>query len=80
MLNRDYNAPHEVMGSACTVVTTQVTGERMGQAEVPTTGAPILLNVLAAGGHVFKRGEKAIVVERDGAKGTYRIAPMNLEK
>ncbi len=80
ILNKDYNAPAEVMGSACTVVTTEVTREKIGQAEVPTQGAPILLNVLARDEHVFKRGEKAVVVERDGAKGTYRIAPVDLER
>lgn len=80
ILNKDYNAPADVMGSACTVVTTEVTREKIGQAEVATKGAPILLNVLARDEHVFKRGEKAIVVEKDGAKGTYRIAPVDLEK
>ena len=39
MLNKDYNAPDDVMGSACTVITTEVTRERIGQAEVPTKGA-----------------------------------------
>jgi hypothetical protein len=80
MLLKDYNAPGDVVGKVCRVVTTRVTLERMGQAEVPTKGAPILLNVLACDEHVFKRGEEALVVERDVAKGTYRIAPVDLER
>jgi hypothetical protein len=80
MLNKDYNAPGDVVGKVCRVVTTQVTREKMGQAEVPTKGAPILLNVLARDAHVFQKGEEAVVVARDDAKGTYRIAPADLER
>jgi hypothetical protein len=79
ILNKDYNAPGDVVGKVCQVVTTHVTREKMGQAEVPTKGAPLLLNVLAHDDHVFSRGEQALVVERDAAKGTYRIAPVKLE-
>ena len=51
----------------------------MGQAEVPTKGAPILLNVVSDGDHVFHKGDEAIVVENDKEKGVYVIAPVNLE-
>jgi len=80
ILNKDYNAPGDVVGRVCRVVTTRVTMGKMGQAEVSTKGAPILLNVLARDEHVFKRGEEALVVERDSAKGTYRIAPVDMER
>jgi len=80
ILLKDYNAPQEVVGGRCRIVTTEVTQDRIGQAEVPTKGAPILLNVLSRNGHVFTKGEEAVVVERDEAKGTYRIAPLRLEK
>jgi hypothetical protein len=79
ILNKDYNAPGDVVGRVCQIVTTHVTRDKIGQAEVPTKGAPLLLNVLARDEHVFNRGEKALVVERDAAKGTYRIAPVKLE-
>jgi hypothetical protein len=79
LLNKDYNAPGDVVGRVCRVVTTQVTAETMGQAEVPTKGAPLLLNVRARDAHVFHKGEEALVVERDDVEGTYRIAPVNLE-
>jgi hypothetical protein len=80
VLLKDFNAPKEVVGSMCRIVTTEVTRDRMGQAEVATKGAPLLLNVLSQGGHAFKKGEEAVVVERDDAKGTYRIAPIELER
>jgi hypothetical protein len=77
LLNKDYNAPGDVVGKVCRVVTTQVTHETIGQAEVPTKGAPILLNVLAREAHVFTKGQEAVVVERDDAKGTYWIVPVD---
>ena len=80
LLNKDYNAPSDVVGQACRVVTTQVTNEKMGQVEVPTKGAPILLNALACDVRVFQRGESAVVVKKDGDKGIYLIAPMKLER
>jgi protein-S-isoprenylcysteine O-methyltransferase Ste14 len=79
MLNKDYNAPGEVLGRICKVTTTRVTKEKMGQAEVPTKGAPIILNVLSQDDHEFTRGEEAVVVAKDSEKGTYLIAPVNLE-
>ncbi len=80
MLNKDYNDPGKIIGRICTVITTQVSREKMGQAEVPTKGAPIILNVLSQDKHVFGKGEEAVVVEKDDVKGTYLIAPVDLER
>ncbi|HSW01543.1 MAG TPA: hypothetical protein VLI39_15335 [Sedimentisphaerales bacterium] len=79
ILNKDYNAPGDVVGKTCQVVTTHVTRDKMGQAQMSTKGAPLLLNVLSQDDDVFNRGEEALVVERDVARGTYRIAPMKRE-
>lgn len=80
MLNKDYNAPGKIIGRICTVTTTQVSQDKMGQAEVPTRGAPVVLNVLSLDEHIFEKGQEAIVVEKDDAKGTYLIAPVELER
>jgi len=80
LLNKDYNAPGDVVGRTCKVVTTHVTHEKIGQAEVPTKGAPILLNVLARDAREFKKGDEAVVVKKDGDKGIYLIAPIELER
>ncbi|MBN1362778.1 MAG: DUF1449 family protein [Sedimentisphaerales bacterium] len=80
MLNKDYNAPGDVIGRICKVTTLHVTQDRMGQAEVPTKGAPIVLNVLSQDDHEFVRGEEAVVVAKDSERGTYLIAPVDLEK
>jgi len=80
MLNKDYNAPGRILGRIGKVITTQVSQEKMGQVEVPTKGAPIVLNVLSQDEHVFTKDEEAVVVEKDDARGIYLIAPVDLEK
>jgi len=77
-LKKDPNAPADVMGRICKVTTTQVS-TKMGQAEVATSGAPILLNVVADGDHTFKKGDEAVVIGKDEKKGVHIIAPVNLE-
>jgi len=79
MFNKDYNAPKKVIGRICIVATTSVS-DKMGQAEVKTKGAPIVLNVISDGEHVFHKGDEAVVVARDSESGIYRIAPLDLEK
>lgn len=77
-LKKDPNAPADVIGRICKVTTTQVSA-KMGQAEVPTSGAPILLNVVADSDHVFQKGDEAVVIGKDEKKGVHIIAPVNLE-
>lgn len=79
MFNKDCNAPRKVTGRICIVTTTSVS-DKMGQAEVKTKGAPIVLNVISDSKHVFHKGDEAVVVAKDKEKGTYTIAPLDLEK
>jgi len=79
IFNKDYNAPREVIGRIC-IVTTTLVSDKMGQAEVKTKGAPIVLNVISDSEHVFHKGDEAIVVARDNEKGVYTIAPIDLER
>lgn len=78
VLNVDKNAPRSVIGRICVVTTTTVS-ERMGQAEVKTKGAPIVLNVVSEGGHEFKKGDEAVITSKIEDKGVYTIAPVDLE-
>ena len=77
--DKDANAPRDVMGRICTVTTTTVS-KRMGQAEVATKGAPLLLNVVSDSDHVFKKGDEAVITGKDKKTGVYTIAPVDLEK
>jgi hypothetical protein len=77
--DKDANAPRDVMGRICIVTTTTVS-KRMGQAEVTTKGAPLLLNVVSDSDHVFKKGDEAVITGRNKKTGVYTIAPVDLEK
>ncbi len=77
-LNVDSNASRTVIGRICVVTTTTVS-QRMGQAEMKSKGAPILLNVVSEGGHEFKKGDEAVVTGKIEDKGVYTIAPVDLE-
>lgn len=77
--DQDPNAPRSVMGRICIIITTQVTGERIGQAQVEGKGAPILLNVMAEGDHVFQKGDEALIVEQQDKTGVYLIVPVDLK-
>lgn len=79
MFNKDCNAPRKVIGRLCTVITSTVS-EKLGQVEVKTKGAPIILNVVSEGGHIFHKGDEALVVSQDKERGIYKIAEVNLEK
>lgn len=76
VMNRDYNAAPKVMGSQCRIITTQVSAEQMGQAEVTTKGAPLVLNVRAQEDQIFKKDETAVIVAKDKESGVYTIAPV----
>ena len=75
VMNRDYNAAPKVLGSSCRIITSGVTHEQMGQAEVNTKGAPLVLNVRAQENQEFKKDDTAVVVSRDKESGVYTIGP-----
>lgn len=77
--NKEYNAPQTIMGRLCTVTTTSVS-DRVGQAEIRGPGAPIVLSVKTEDGATLHRGDEAVVVDLDRAKGVYVIAPVEMEK
>jgi hypothetical protein len=52
----------------------------MGQAEITTKGAPIVLNVLSRQNHSFTKDDKAVIVKKNTETGIYYIVPPNLEK
>jgi hypothetical protein len=67
-----------VIGKICTVKSKRV-GLR-GQAEVPTGGAPLLLNVRTSGGEVIERGTEAIIVDYDKAHHVYTVRKLDIER
>ncbi len=80
LFSKDYNAPKKVIGRICRVTTTEVTETKMGQVEVTTQGAPIVLNVRTQAGHRFKKDDEAVIVSKDEQASVYFILPTDLEK
>lgn len=74
----DANASRPVIGRICKIVTTEISGDRLGQGEMSSKGAPILINVKAEAGNVFKKGDEAVVLSKDPETGVYTIGPVDL--
>lgn len=74
-LTRENEEHVEVIGQRCTVVTSEATPE-FGQVEIPTDGAPLLLNVRTMNDARFAKGDTAVVVRQDAERGIYFIAPL----
>ena len=66
------------VGSTCVIVTSEAT-ESFGQAEVTTTGAPLLLNVRTTKGVTLSKGDKAVIFDQDREKSVYLIRQLNWE-
>jgi len=77
-LEADPNATRNVMGRICKIVTTEVTNGRIGQGEIQSKGAPVLLNVMAESDHVFHKDDEALIVGQNKETGVYIIAPVDL--
>jgi hypothetical protein len=75
MLLRDGPDEAPVVGQRCRIVTSVATAE-FGQAEVATSGAPLLLNVRTMNDAHMARGDQAIVVRHDAEHGVYFITPL----
>ena len=69
----------QILGNTCKVVSSSVTKE-IGQAEIQTKGAPVLLNVRAAPGQSLGKGEEGVIVEFDKKRNLYIIRPKESEE
>ena len=67
-----------VVGKICTVKTSKV-DPATGQAEVATSGAPLLLNVRTRGEDVLARGDEAIILEHDKENQVYMVKKLDIE-
>ena len=64
------------IGKIC-VASTVITDKKMGQAQVKTSGSPLLLNVITSEGHALKSGDSALVVAYLKDRNLYLIEPFN---
>ena len=74
-LNREYDEHKPVVGRTCTILTSEVT-DRFGQAEIETTGAPIIINVRTYGDAAFNKGESALIIKEDKENNIFTVAKL----
>jgi hypothetical protein len=73
LLNKQYDEPVKIVGQHCRIITSEATGD-FGQAEVPTKGSPILINVRVLHDGILARGDLAVVVREDEERRIFFIA------
>ena len=74
LLNKDYDENVKIVGQHCRIVTSEATPE-FGQAEIATTGVPLLIHVRTLNDAILNRGDIAIIVREDAERRVFFIAP-----
>ena len=74
----DPNAPKKVIGRIGTVLTSQVS-DKIGQVEIKTKGAPIILNAKTENGSVLTKGQEALIVSQNENKTFYYVTTVNID-
>ncbi len=77
-LNNEEGTIKDVIGQMCIISTTQVS-EKMGQAEVASDQAPILINVITEDGSILHKGDHAVVISKNTKTGVYTITTTEME-
>ncbi|MBI9017491.1 MAG: DUF1449 family protein [Phycisphaerae bacterium] len=77
--NNDDSSTKKIVGRICIITTTKVS-DKMGQAEIKTTAAPILINAKTEDGCTLNRGDEAVVVGHDKDKSIYYVMPVEIGK
>lgn len=68
----------QVVGRRCVVTSIEAT-PKYGQAEMPTEGAPLLLNVKTRDGVTLHKGDEAVVFDYDKPTSVYFIAALDID-
>jgi hypothetical protein len=75
-LNREYDEHKPVVGRTCTILTSEVT-DKFGQAQIETSGAPIIIHVRTFGDATFTKGESALIVKEDNENNIFTVAKLS---
>jgi hypothetical protein len=75
-LNREFEEHKPVIGRTCTIITSEVT-DKFGQAQIETSGAPIIINVRTYGETVLTKGESALVIKEDKENQLFTVAKLS---
>ncbi len=74
VLGKEHEQHEKVVGKTCVISTSRADGG-FGQAEVETSGAPLLLNVRTVEGVTLRKGEQALIIRYDPEKHLYIVQP-----
>lgn len=74
-MNREYEQHQPVLGRTCTIMTSEVT-DRFGQAQIETTGAPLVIHVRTYGDATFTKGESALIIKEDKENNLFTVAKL----
>jgi hypothetical protein len=74
-MNREYEEHKPVVGRTCKILTSEVTNT-FGQAEIETSGAPLVINVRTYGDATFNKGESALIIKEDRENQLYTVAKL----
>jgi len=74
-LNKDYDEHKPVVGRTCTILTSEVT-DKFGQAQIDTSGSPLIINVRTYGEATFAKGESALIIKEDKENNLYTVAKL----
>jgi hypothetical protein len=75
-LNKDYDEHKPVVGRTCTILSSEVT-DKFGQAEIETTGSPLVINVRTYGEATFAKGENALIIKEDRENNLFTVAKLS---
>lgn len=72
MLSKQYDEPVKIIGQHCRVVTSEATPD-FGQAEITTSGVPLLIHVRTLNDAILHKGDVAVVVREDAERRIFFI-------
>lgn len=75
-LNREYEEHKPIIGRTCTIITSEV-NDKFGQAQIETSGAPLIINVRTYGDTVLTKGETALIVREDKETQLFTVAKLS---
>ena len=64
-----------MVGRTCVVITNEVT-DKFGQAQIDTSGAPLIINVRTYGDVILTKGESALIIKEDRENNLYTVAKL----
>ena len=68
----------EIIGKLCTVISLEA-NSTYGQVEIAMQGSPLTLNIKTRDGEVLKKGDEAVVFDRDSDNETYIVTRFTMD-